>query len=301
MGAVLFNEGRADLDRAGGAARDARLPRGHPRIRDQLRGGRGPRCATRRRRGHPGHALPAARSRRSGRRSAFSPRPTPAVPTGSSSSARTSTPSRKARASTTTARAPRRSWRSPSSWPTSDDERRPLRLLRGGGGRAAGCGALRRRPHCPGAQGHRAEPELRHAGQPELRAVHLRRRSGSATGTPSPRTVRATSRTSSPSTSRARGSTRRRRRSTAAATTGRSSPPASRPADCSPVPRTSGPRSRPAPTSSAEAANVAYDECYHSACDDITNVNEIGLDQLAVLLVLRTQCSRLRAQRRRAR
>ena len=36
-----------------------------------------------------------------------------------------------------------------------------------------------------------------------------------------------------------------------------------------------------APDKFGGQANVAYDVCYHSACDDITNVNETGLDQLA--------------------
>jgi Zn-dependent M28 family amino/carboxypeptidase len=36
-----------------------------------------------------------------------------------------------------------------------------------------------------------------------------------------------------------------------------------------------------APDKFGGKADVAYDECYHSACDDISNVNTTGLDQLA--------------------
>ena len=64
--------------------------------------------------------------------------------------------------------------------------------------------------------------------------------------------------------------------STAAPTTGRSSRSASRPAASSPAPRASRPpRRQPL---FGGTAGVAYDPCYHQACDTIANVNLTALD-----------------------
>ena len=78
-----------------------------------------------------------------------------------------------------------------------------------------------------------------------------------------------------------------RRRSTAGPTTRRSSPTASRPAACSPVPRA---QDRGAGGQVGGTAGIAYDPCYHSVCDTIANVNrtalEINADAIAYAVYL---------------
>ena len=89
----------------------------------------------------------------------------------------------------------------------------------------------------------------------------------------------ASSRTSSATTSPRRAWRTSRRRSTAARTTTRSSASASRPAACSPAPRAS--RRAEQAAIYGGTAGLAYDPCYHQACDDIDNISTEALDEMS--------------------
>ena len=120
------------------------------------------------------------------------------------------------------------------------------------------------------------EPELRHGRLAQLRPVRLRRRR-----------LRDRDRRASrlgqiegvfnKYFARPGPAQRARRRSTAAPTTARSSRSASPPAASSPVPRASRPPSR-RPSTAAPPA-VAYDPCYHQACDTINNLSHEGAER----------------------
>ena len=73
--------------------------------------------------------------------------------------------------------ASRRSWRSPRRWPvTGGREPGAIRVLGRRGGRPAGLRRTTSRRSADEEGEDRAEPELRHAGVAELRALRLRRR-----------------------------------------------------------------------------------------------------------------------------
>ena len=84
---------------------------------------------------------------------------------------------RPTRGSTTTAPVCHRTWKSRCKWPSSASSRSTRCALLSGvlRSRALGLAALRREPQREAAQGHRAEPELRHGRFPKLRPLRLRR------------------------------------------------------------------------------------------------------------------------------
>ncbi len=175
-------------------------------------------------------------------------------------------------ASTTTAAAARRSWRSPRRWPNWATPT----------GCNGGCGSrsgVRRRTGCSvrsTTSGNLNDNQLaRHyanlnfdmVGSPNyVRFVYDG--DGSGDGPAGPPGSAQIEQTLHRATSPARAWPVSRPRSTVAPTTGRSSRSASRPVVCSPAPRASRPRQQAAIYGGT--AGVAYDPCYHQACDTST-------------------------------
>ena len=163
-------------------------------------------------------------------------------------------------------------------------QHRPLHLVRGRGAGPPGLGRTTSSQLTPAEQRrHRPQPQLRHGRIAELRALRVRRRQLRL-----PRRTRIGGRAAGLGLHREglrrllrlRRAWRRSPPSSAAGrTTGPSSRSASPPADCSRGPRGSRRPSRPPSTAGRPA--IAYDPCYHQACDTIANVNVTAIDQMS--------------------
>ena len=133
-----------------------------------------------------------------------------------------------------------------------------------------------------GEGAHHGEPELRHGRLAELRPLRLRRRQLGVPGRP------RRGRRARPARARSSRSSR-----TTSATRACLGPDAvQRPLGLRPVHRAGHPRRRPVHRrrgreDRAQApiyggtAGVAYDPCYHQACDTFANNNEQGLDEMS--------------------
>ena len=182
---------------------------------------------------------------------------------------------RRAPASTTTAPARPASSRWPRSSPSSKSK--PTNKVRFAWWSAEEFGLLGSEAYVAGltdeaARADQALPELRHDRLAERRPLRLRRRRlGRGRRGPRPGGLGPAGEGHQRVPGQPRATRTRARTSPAARTTARSSRWASPPAVPSPAPRASRPR--PRPRKFGGKAGVAYDACYHAACDDLSNIN----------------------------